>query len=170
MGIPLPDDRCAVAKHTQCLRMERPAPPLNTQPCIRCGLCADACPEHLLPQQLHWQLLGDNLPGALAERLPHCILCGCCDMVCPSEIPLSQQFAQGKVDLRLRQHTEKRAAKAKVRVEARNLRLEAKEREKQERLAKRKSGTAKTNKQKAVAEAMARSRAKKAAGESKNDD
>ena len=170
MGIPLQDGSGAVAKHTQCLRIERPAPPLNTMACIRCGLCADACPEHLLPQQLHWQLLGDNLPGALAERLPHCILCGCCDMVCPSEIPLSQQFAQGKVDLRLRQHTEKRAAKAKIRVEARNQRLEAKEREKQERLAKRKSGTAKTDKQKAVAEAMARSKAKKAAGESKNDD
>lgn len=165
MGIALKDNTGAIAKHTQCLRIERPEAPLGTLACIRCGLCSEACPEHLLPQQLHWQLLGDNLPGAEAERLPHCILCGCCDMVCPSNIPLSQQFAAGKSALRLRQHTEQRAAKAKQRVEARTARLDALAKEKQARLEKRKSGTDKTDKQKAVAEAMARSRAKKLASE-----
>ena len=168
MGIALKDSSGAVAKHTQCLRIEHQSAPLNTLACIRCGLCSDACPEHLLPQQLHWQLLGDNLPGAQAERLPHCILCGCCDLVCPSNIPLSQQFAEGKAALRLRQHTEQRAAKAKRRVDARNVRMEILAKEKQERLAKRKAGTKKTDKQKAVAEAMARSRAKKEASDKAN--
>ncbi|MGB0865566.1 MAG: electron transport complex subunit RsxC [Granulosicoccaceae bacterium] len=169
MGIPLSTGD-AVTKHTQCLRIEHPAKAVEPLACIRCGLCSEACPEHLLPQQLHWQLLGNNLPGAQAERLQHCILCGCCDTVCPSQIPLSQQFAKGKADLRLRQHTEQRAAKAKQRVDARKLRLEAKEREKQERLAKRKSGTSKVDKQKAVMEALARSKAKKAASEKKQHD
>lgn len=169
MGAPLAPE-AAVAKHTQCLRLEPPRPAPDPLACIRCGLCTAACPEHLLPQQLHWQLLGDNLPGAEAERLPHCILCGCCDLVCPSHIPLSRQFAQGKADLRLRQHTERRAAKAKRRVDARNARLEAKERERRERLEKRKSGTAKVDKQKAIQAAMARSRAKRAAGENRDHD
>ncbi len=171
MGQPLSDATAAVSKHMQCLRIEIEAKKPEAIACIRCGDCAEACPEHLLPQQLHWQLQGDNLPGAQAERLPDCILCGCCDLVCPSLIPLSKQFAAGKSALRLRQHTELRAAKAKTRFDARELRLEEKERERQERMKKRKAGTAKTDKQKAVAEAMARARAKRAekAGTSKGD-
>jgi len=167
MGFSLANDQVAVAKHTQCIRMERPARIPDPLACIRCGLCAEACPEHLLPQQLHWQLQGDNLPGAKAERLEHCILCGCCDIVCPSRIPLSQQFSDGKVALRERQFTEQRAALAKKRVDARNARLEAKEREKKERLAKRKAAAA-ANKQATVAGAKARNDARKAVDTTSN--
>ncbi len=162
MGFALPNADTAITKHSQCIRLEAPAKPLDTLACIRCGDCADACPEDLLPQQLHWQLLGNSLPGAQAERLSHCILCGCCDLVCPSNIPLSQQFALGKSDMRLRQHTEQRAAKAKLRFDARALRLEAQERERLAKREKRKAGAAKPDKKKALAEALARSRAKKA--------
>jgi Na+-translocating ferredoxin:NAD+ oxidoreductase subunit C len=72
----------------------------QSQPCIKCGRCLDACPVFLMPQQL----------GSLAQlgryeemeewNLSDCMLCGSCSYVCPSHIPLSQMFALSKAALR----------------------------------------------------------------------
>ncbi|MDP5071510.1 MAG: 4Fe-4S binding protein, partial [Congregibacter sp.] len=57
MGVTLADHHCPVIKTTNCLlvptsrELPEPAP---AQACIRCGLCAEACPARLLPQQLYW--------------------------------------------------------------------------------------------------------------------
>ncbi|OZB81368.1 MAG: hypothetical protein B7X28_05120 [Halothiobacillus sp. 13-55-253] len=57
MGFALHGDEVPVVKATNCLLalrpQDRPAEPAP-QPCIRCSLCAEACPADLLPQQLYW--------------------------------------------------------------------------------------------------------------------
>src|SRR5690606_24497968 len=57
MGFSLPDASVPVIKTTNCIlapsKEELPPPP-PAQACIRCGLCAEACPASLLPQQLFW--------------------------------------------------------------------------------------------------------------------
>jgi electron transport complex, RnfABCDGE type, C subunit len=57
MGFDLPSMTAPVVKGTNCLIAgtveEFPDSPIP-QPCIRCGLCEQACPMELLPQQLYW--------------------------------------------------------------------------------------------------------------------
>jgi len=110
--------------------------------CIRCGDCADACPEQLLPQQL-FRYQHDN--DKLSEyKLAQCIECRCCDLVCPSDIPLTDYFRQGKHNVRLQQQMQQEALLAEARYEAREARLARKaiEREQQIEETKRKVATA----------------------------
>ena len=62
----------------------------NTMPCIRCGRCADACPEHLLPMKL--ALYGDHNNVEEFKKLNgmECVECGCCSYVCPSKRHVTQ--------------------------------------------------------------------------------
>jgi electron transport complex protein RnfC len=64
------------------------SPPINPDPCIRCGWCVEACPVRIHPAGL-LEAAQDNDP-ALAEwyGLPACIECGICSYVCPSRLPL----------------------------------------------------------------------------------
>jgi len=57
MGFALENGGVPVVKATNCIlapsRKELP-PPMPAQACIRCGMCAEACPASLLPQQMYW--------------------------------------------------------------------------------------------------------------------
>ncbi len=57
----------------------------DTQPCIRCGRCVQACPMHLVPVELNnYASIGD---WDACDKLyaADCIECGCCAYVCPAK-------------------------------------------------------------------------------------
>jgi electron transport complex protein RnfC len=61
-----------------------------SDPCIRCGWCAQACPTVVQPAGLLEAAQRQN--SAMADRygLGACMECGICAYVCPSHLPLLQ--------------------------------------------------------------------------------
>jgi electron transport complex protein RnfC len=69
----------------------------QTQPCIRCGYCVDACPMHLNPSMLGMLAVSSDYETmAIDYHLNDCFECGSCSYVCPSNIPLVQYFRIAK--------------------------------------------------------------------------
>ena len=133
MGFALPDIDVPVVKTTNCILAGShdefpPAPP--AQACIRCGLCAEACPASLLPQQLYWYAQSHNLERLEAHNLFDCIECGACAYVCPSNIPLVQYYRAAKGEIRQQDAEKKKADHARQRFEFHKARLERAEAEK----------------------------------------
>ncbi len=158
MGVTLQNADVPVIKTTNCIiaasKHELPNPEME-QACIRCGMCTQACPAQLLPQQLYWFAKSSNLDQAKAHNIGDCIECGACSYVCPSNIPLVQyyRFAKGEIK---QAHADKiKSDGAKKRFDTRTARLE---REIAEKEAKRK----------ARAEAAAKKQADKKAELAKN--
>ena len=139
MGFALPTTELPVVKTTNCLLAptEKELPTNNmAMACIRCGMCADACPADLLPQQLYWFSKAQELDKAEQHNLFDCIECGACSYVCPSEIPLVQYYRHSKGAIREERAAAEKAEHARIRYEAR---IERQEREKAEKEAKRKA-------------------------------
>lgn len=64
--------------------------------CIRCGRCAAACPEHLLPMKLA-ALAGQNEPDEFKKLGGmECVECGCCSYVCPAKRQVTQSVRSMK--------------------------------------------------------------------------
>ena len=134
MGFTVPDPQVPIVKTTNCLLApsagELPAPP-PAQACIRCGMCAEACPASLLPQQMFWFAQGKEFEKLEQHNLFDCIECGACSWVCPSNIPLVQYYRASKAEiLQLRAEHEK-SEHSRARFEARQERLEREEAEKE---------------------------------------
>ena len=143
MGFTFDDSKAPVIKTTNCLIAGSqhefpPAPP--AQACIRCGLCAEACPSSLLPQQLYWHAKAENHEQLKHHNLFDCIECGACSYVCPSSIPLVQFYRASKSEIRYQEAKHAKAERSKVRFENRQTRLEQ---EKAEKEARRKANAAK---------------------------
>jgi electron transport complex protein RnfC len=141
MGFTVPSLDVPVVKTTNCLlapsEAELPTPP-PAQACIRCGMCAEACPVSLLPQQMFWFAQGKEFEKLEQHNLFDCIECGACSWVCPSFIPLVQYYRASKAEiLQLRRDSEK-AEHSRVRFEARQERLEREEAAKEAKRAARK--------------------------------
>ena len=141
MGFTVPDPLVPIVKTTNCVlapsEAELPIPP-PAQACIRCGMCAQACPASLLPQQLYWFAQGREFEKAEQHNLFDCIECGACSYVCPSNIPLVQYYRAAKAEVvQLRKDAEK-AEHSRIRFEARQARLEREEAEKEAKRAARK--------------------------------
>ncbi|MDO4431314.1 MAG: electron transport complex subunit RsxC [Lonepinella koalarum] len=130
MGLALPDLDAPVTKTANCLLAPDAteyAPPPVEQACIRCSACSDACPLHLMPQQLYWFARAEEQDKSKEYRLMDCIECGICAYVCPSNIPLIQYFRQEKAKIWEAEEKAKKAEEAKIRFEARQARLEKEE-------------------------------------------
>ena len=141
MGFTVPNANVPIVKTTNCLlaptESELPTPP-PAQACIRCGMCAEACPVSLLPQQMFWFAQGKEFEKLEEHNLFDCIECGACSYACPSNIPLVQYYRASKADiLHLRSEHEK-AEHSRVRFETRQQRLEQAEVEKEAKRAARK--------------------------------
>lgn len=182
MGLQLPHADLPVLKITNCVIAttdnELPPPPPQ-QACIRCGYCAEACPVSLLPQQLYWFARSKELDKAAAHNLFDCIECGACAYVCPSNIPLVQYYRAAKAELRQERDKHRMAEHAKERYEFHQARkaeekaLEEQRRAERAALAQQKKARATAQSdthndaQAAVAAALARVKAKKAAQQAK---
>ncbi|ASP49229.1 electron transport complex subunit RsxC [Cognaticolwellia beringensis] len=179
MGFSLPHDQVPVIKSTNCIlapsEIEIASPFSSTSSkeveCIRCGQCADVCPAQLLPQELQWSAKAKDQPQLTKLNLFDCIECGACAYVCPSQIPLVHYYRVAKAEIRQQKLLDIKAEKAKVRFEARKLRLEREKIARAEkhkiaaeaRKARMNSGTTAAKSEKsAVADALARVKAKKA--------
>ena len=169
MGYMLPNRDAPLLKGSNCVlapNSEEIAPPSTEQPCIRCGECAIACPAQLLPQQLFWHAKAEEYDKAASYNLRDCIECGCCSYVCPSDIPLVEYYRIAKSALRVEAEEKKQAELAKQRFDSRTLRLEEEKRareEKAKQAAQKRKAAMSGNDKDAVAAAMARIKAKKAA-------
>ena len=67
-----------------------------TTPCIRCGRCASACPEHLLPMKLATCAAHQDMEGFKKLNGLECVECGCCSYVCPAKRPVKQSVGSMK--------------------------------------------------------------------------
>ncbi len=72
------------------------AGPCAAYPCIRCGLCVEACPWGLVPVRLYKLIRQGRAGHAESEGLSRCTECGCCAFACPSNIPLVTELRAGK--------------------------------------------------------------------------
>ena len=126
MGFSLSSSELPVVKTTTCIlapsHSEIPEEDPQ-QPCIRCGLCAEACPASLLPQQLYWYAQSEDHERLQAHNLFDCIECGACSYVCPSNIPLVQYYRSSKGNIINSRNAKISAAKARERFEFRQVRL-----------------------------------------------
>lgn len=136
MGFSLPSVEVPITKAANCIiasapNLFAPAPP--AMPCIRCARCADVCPVSLQPQELYWFAKSSNLEKARDYNLFDCIECGCCSYACPSNIPLVQYYRFAKSEIIAQDRAKEAADLARERNEFRLMRIE---REKQERAEK----------------------------------
>lgn len=139
MGFRIPATAAPVIKSTNSLIVHAPGlfPPKPAElPCIRCGSCAQACPQELQPFELYWWSRSAKFEKLENYKLFDCIECGCCDFVCPSHIPLVNYFRFAKSEILAEQREQQIADAARERHEFRQERAEREKREKAERLAK----------------------------------
>jgi len=140
MGFTLPSADVPIVKTTNCILApsyaeipdDEPA-----QPCIRCGMCAEACPASLLPQQLFWYAQAQDHDRLEAHNLFDCIECGACSYVCPSNIPLVQYYRAAKGEIRHARDEKVKSDHARERFEFHQARIEEAEREKEAKRAAR---------------------------------
>jgi electron transport complex protein RnfC len=158
MGFTLNDISLPIVKVSNCIlaaNKKELAPPTPAQACIRCGMCEQACPAGLLPQQLYWFSRTKEHDKATAHNLFDCIECGACSYVCPSNIPLVQYYRHTKGEIKQEKADQMKSDRAKERFEARTARLDAEVVEKEARRAARAEKTAKALAAKAEAAAAA---------------
>jgi len=171
MGVDVKDTTVPICKITNCIFVNNALEKPDTQECIRCGTCNQACPVDLLPQQLYWYAKSENTDKAMDYNLSDCIECRCCDYVCPSHIPLAEYFSFAKALYRKNTEDQYRTDIARERFEFREYRLERNKQERAEMMAakkeelKKKMANDKSQKDK-IAAAMARVEKTK----KKNDD
>lgn len=127
MGFTLQDSSVPVVKTTNCVlaldHQESPAPQ-PAMACIRCGMCAEACPASLLPQQLYWYARAEDHEKLNAHNLFDCIECGACSYACPSHIPLVQYYRSAKAEIRQAELEKIHSDKARERFEFHKQRIE----------------------------------------------
>lgn len=147
MGYTLDSAAVPIVKTSNCIlaatKKELPTP-APEQACIRCGMCEQACPASLLPQQLLWFSKSQEHEKAEHHNLFDCIECGACSYVCPSSIPLVQYYRHSKSSIREARESNVKADLAKQRFEARKARQDAEAAEKEaKRLARQKAAPSK---------------------------
>ncbi len=149
MGFALPSASIPVVKSTNCViapsKQELPPQP-SAQECIRCGMCSEACPASLLPQQLYWYTKAEDYERAQNYNLFDCIECGACSFVCPSNIPLVQYYRAAKGAIKQQEQEKVKSDHARQRFEFRKSRIEKAEQEKIAKREARKLAAAKAKK------------------------
>ena len=114
----------------------------QTQDCVRCGRCVEACPMGLMPFQMAAMSNKSDYDGARDFGLDHCLLCGACAYVCPSRLPLVQSFSHARGQVNAQRSMTQKSTLTRQLTEARQRRLEkeaaAKKAEKAERAARKK--------------------------------
>jgi electron transport complex protein RnfC len=146
MGFAMQSMEVPVIKTTNCIlapsHQELP-PAAPAQACIRCGMCSEACPASLLPQQLYWFARSEDFDKLESHNLFDCIECGACSYVCPSNIPLVQYYRASKSSIRQMEAEKIKSDRSRARFEFRKERIARAEAEKEaKRLARKKAAEA----------------------------
>lgn len=166
MGFTVDQIQTPIIKASNCIiaatKQELPDPAME-QACIRCGMCTEACPAQLLPQQLYWFSKSSNLEQAEAHNISDCIECGACSYVCPSNIPLVQYYRFAKGEIKQANADKQKSDRAKERFETRLARQEREQAEKDAKRAARAEAAAKKQAEKKAAAANPEASAEKAA-------
>ncbi|HLD75867.1 MAG TPA: 4Fe-4S dicluster domain-containing protein, partial [Candidatus Norongarragalinales archaeon] len=68
----------------------------DPEPCIRCGWCADVCPESLNAEAIVRAVQNEDENLAREFGIEACVDCGCCTYVCPSKIQMGLFIQKGK--------------------------------------------------------------------------
>jgi electron transport complex protein RnfC len=169
MGFTLSSDELPILKSSNCIltpsQKELPANDMASA-CIRCGLCTEACPADLLPQQLYWFSKSGELDKAEQHNIADCIECGACSYVCPSQIPLVQYYRHAKGEIKEERAAHQKSERSRVRFEARQDRLD---RDAAEKEAKRQARTAAAEKAQAAKKLAAQALQEQEAIASKDD-
>lgn len=156
MGFTINNLDVPVVKASNCIiaatHEELPDPAME-QACIRCGMCTEACPAQLLPQQLYWFSKSSNLEQAESHNIADCIECGACSYVCPSNIPLVQYYRHTKGEIKQANADKLKSDRAKERFETRVARQEREAAEKEAKRQARAEAAAKKQAAKKAAEA-----------------
>jgi electron transport complex protein RnfC len=170
MGFSLTSKDIPIVKTSNCLlapSVEEIPHNEPAQPCIRCGMCAEACPASLLPQQLLWYSQAKDHDRLQSHNLFDCIECGACSYVCPSNIPLVQHYRSSKSDIKKAEEEKIKSAQARERFEFRQQRIEQADKEREAKRAARREAALEAKKTAApnsaadiVAAAQARTAAK----------
>lgn len=152
MGFALPDTNIPIIKTSNCLlaptEQELPTNDM-AMACIRCGMCTEACPVQLLPQQLYWFSKSQEFDKAEQHNLFDCIECGACSYVCPSQIPLVQYYRFAKGSIREEREAQAKADRAREHFERRIARQEQEAAEKEAKRKARAEAAAKAKQEKA---------------------
>lgn len=93
-GHTIPSESFWIRRETSGLLVLK-RPDIQESACIHCGLCQDACPKHLCPDEIEKVYTsGDGVFENL--RVEECIQCGLCSYVCPSGRRLTEYIGQVK--------------------------------------------------------------------------
>lgn len=76
------------------------APPINPDPCIRCGWCVENCPVRINPAGILEAAQENDRGEAERHGLHACIECGICSYVCPSRLPLLESVREVRAGMR----------------------------------------------------------------------
>ena len=98
MGIAQYIDSAPVIKGTSgiLLLSEESVKLKESQPCIRCGRCIEACPVNLMPTDIAKAAEYGKFDIANNSNASDCIECGCCSYVCPANIELVHLIKHAK--------------------------------------------------------------------------
>ncbi len=68
--------------------------------CIRCGRCAESCPQGLEPFAIAGFVRRGEYQSAKKIHVLDCMECGCCSYICPAKIPLTDYCKLAKYEIR----------------------------------------------------------------------
>lgn len=68
--------------------------------CIRCGRCADICPQGLEPFTIAGMVRRGEYQAAKKIHVLDCIECGSCSYICPARVPLTDFCKLAKYEIR----------------------------------------------------------------------
>lgn len=68
----------------------------ETNPCISCGRCVQACPMGLMPAEISQAVESEDICLAEKYHVMNCFECGSCAYVCPAHRPLVQHNRRAK--------------------------------------------------------------------------
>jgi electron transport complex protein RnfC len=74
----------------------------DSNPCIRCGRCVEACPMGINPSLLGVQVEAGVMDELETNRILDCIECGSCAFICPAARPLVHLIRFGKAEVMAR--------------------------------------------------------------------
>jgi len=71
----------------------------DSNTCIRCGRCLEACPMQINPSLLGIYVEAGEMNELEIHHVLDCIECGCCAFVCPARRPLVHLLRYGKTEV-----------------------------------------------------------------------